>query len=213
MPCNHKFIEDLNLENLDFEPTTLIVGTFNPSWPANNQAQWFYGRTARNYFWDVLPALYQNEPGLRNIPQQQRPQLWKEFCARNGVAITDLIRRIDDADENNQEHQNLLGGYNDNIIANNFNEFTFTDIIGLLQNNPTIKNVYLTTQAQIPFFNAIWLEVEQYCNQNQNYNCKRLLTPSGGARFQMQGYQPQNLVLNNNLGNFIYENWLDQWHQ
>ena len=41
MPCNHKFIEDLNLENLDFQPTTLIVGTFNPSWPENNQAQCF----------------------------------------------------------------------------------------------------------------------------------------------------------------------------
>jgi len=45
MACNHKFIEYLNLENLDFEPTTLIVGTFNPEWPAGNQAEWFYGRT------------------------------------------------------------------------------------------------------------------------------------------------------------------------
>lgn len=45
MPCNHKFQEDLNLERLDFKPTTLIVGTFNPEWPDGNQAQWFYGRT------------------------------------------------------------------------------------------------------------------------------------------------------------------------
>lgn len=212
MPCNHKFIEYLNLENLDFEPTTLIVGTFNPEWPAGNQAEWFYGRTARNYFWDVLPALC-NEPGLRNTPLIQRPSIWKEFCVRNSIAITDLIRTIEDADETIQEHQNLLGGYNDIVLANNFNDFTFTDIIGLLQKNPTIRNVYLTTQAHIPFFNAIWEEVEQYCNQNQNYHYNRLLTPSGGARFQMQGYQPANLVLNNNLGNFIYENWLHEWHQ
>ena len=102
-----------------------------------------------------MPALYENEPGLRNIPQQQRPLLWKEFCVRNGVAITDIIRIIEDADEENPVHQNLLGGYVDNEIANNFNEFTFTDIIGILQNNPTIRNVYLTTQAQIPFFKAI----------------------------------------------------------
>lgn len=29
MACTHKFHQYLNLNNLDFEPTTLIVGTFN----------------------------------------------------------------------------------------------------------------------------------------------------------------------------------------
>ncbi|WP_411726187.1 hypothetical protein [Methyloglobulus sp.] len=32
MACIHKFASDLNLEQIDFEPTTLIVGTFNPGW-------------------------------------------------------------------------------------------------------------------------------------------------------------------------------------
>lgn len=39
MPCNHKFLEFLNLEKLDFTPTTLIVGTFNPEWPDTNQGK------------------------------------------------------------------------------------------------------------------------------------------------------------------------------
>jgi hypothetical protein len=34
MACNHKFKSFLRLEKLDFKPETLIVGTFNPAWPA-----------------------------------------------------------------------------------------------------------------------------------------------------------------------------------
>jgi hypothetical protein len=54
MPCPHKFQKCLNLDKLDFAPETLIVGTFNPAWPEDNYAEWFYGRTGNNYFWDVL---------------------------------------------------------------------------------------------------------------------------------------------------------------
>jgi len=57
MACNHKFKKYLKLEKLDFIPETLIVGTFNPAWPAGNYAEWFYGRTSNNYFWEVLPNL------------------------------------------------------------------------------------------------------------------------------------------------------------
>ena len=34
MACDHKFNFFLRLEKLDFKPETLIVGTFNPAWPA-----------------------------------------------------------------------------------------------------------------------------------------------------------------------------------
>jgi hypothetical protein len=117
MSCNHKFLEDLKLENLNYKPTSLIVGTFNPAWPANNQAQWFYGRTRNNYFWDVLPALYQ-QAGLRNIPVADKPSVWKRSCQTNKIAITDLIRTVNDADELNNEHRTSLGNYSDNNIAN-----------------------------------------------------------------------------------------------
>lgn len=205
MPCPHKFLDDLNLDRLDFEPETLIVGTFNPAWPANNQAEWFYGRTG-NYFWDVLPSIY-GEPGLRNIPMHEKPKSWKNFCSRNKVGITDLIRCINDAHEN--DHELLIGNYRDDIIAANFHDFEFTDIIGLLQRFPTIKNVYLTTQANISLFNDLWSTIEEYCdNHEQDYNCRRLLTPSAGARFQMKNYVPQNIVIQPMLANFIYESWL-----
>jgi hypothetical protein len=212
MPCNHKFIQNLNLENLDFQPTTLIVGTFNPAWPENNQAQWFYGRTARNYFWDVLPALYR-QAGLRNIPAVDNTSVWKRFCQNNKIAITDLIRSVNDAVELNNDHYTFLGDYSDSNIANRFNDFALTDVICLLRQHPSIKSVYLTTKAQIPFFNEIWNVIESYCLEN-DIHCRRLLTPSGSARYQIPaGYVPQFPLFNGVLANFILENWQQEWHE
>ncbi|MBD0333667.1 MAG: hypothetical protein ICV66_13555, partial [Chitinophagaceae bacterium] len=92
MACLHKFHLYLNLERLDFEPTTLIVGTFNPSWPATNTAEWFYGRThdkqgtQNNNFWDVLPRLYGGDSLINKTPTE-----WKTFCHNKQIAITDII--------------------------------------------------------------------------------------------------------------------------
>lgn len=210
MPCPHKFIDDLNLENLDFTPTTLIVGTFNPAWPANNQAKWFYGRTRNNYFWDVLPALFQ-ESGLRNAPVSDRPAVWKQFCNRQRIAITDLISCINDA--HTPLHDALLNGYEDSKIAKHFSDFVITDITGLLQQYRSIQNVFLTTKAQIPLFNQIWNGIDAYCRSHQIY-CRRLLTPSGSARYQIpRGYVPRSRVYDGVLANFILENWRQEWYQ
>jgi hypothetical protein len=211
MPCQHKFIEDLNLKKIDFEPTTLIVGTFNPAWPANNRAEWFYGRTRNNYFWDVLPTLFY-QPGLRNIPANDKPLIWKQFCNHHKIAITDLVSCINDADQDNPQHQEWLNGYTDHAIAAHFDDFELTNLIGLLHQNPSIENVYLTTKAQIPFFNEVWNEIEIYCLARQ-IHCQRLLTPSGSARYQIPaGYIPQFPAYNVVLANFILENWRREWH-
>ena len=68
------------------------MGTFNPSWPANNLAQWFYGRTANNFFWDVLPRFHNQGSLLGGTTAQ-----WKTFCRQHHIAITDLISSINDA--------------------------------------------------------------------------------------------------------------------
>ncbi len=215
MPCNHKFIEDLNLERLDFKPTTLIVGTFNPEWPEGNSAQWFYGRThdihgnQNNNFWDVLPRVY-GEPTLIN----SAPIDCKRFCSRNYIALTDLITTINDADQGNQEHINWLGGYADNIIAEHFHDFVFTDIVDLLQNNPSINNVYITNGVNGAFWNALWNPVIQYCQDN-NKRCTNLLTPSKNARFSMfahNGNNPANQYTMANLNEYILMRWQEQWH-
>ena len=145
MACRHKLKSYLKLERLDFEPTTLIVVTFNPSWPEGNNAEWFYGRThdehgnQNNNFWDVLPRLY-GEPSLINSNHIG----WKQFCHNKQIAITDIIQSIDDADNQIPAHVTIMGGYSDEDIENNFYDFELTNLVRLVRTHPTITNVYVT---------------------------------------------------------------------
>jgi hypothetical protein len=209
MPCQHKFIEDLNLDRLDFKPETLIVGTFNPAWPANNQAEWFYGRTARNHFWDVLPRLYGEDSLIDETPAD-----WKAFCKRHKIAITDLITSIDDAFENNPEHVTKMNSYSDKSIAEDFNEQVPNNIIALLQNHPTITNVYLTNGANGTFWRRKWNIIAVHANQN-NIHAKKLMTPSSNARFGLAAHNrnnQNNQYINALLNDFILIKWSNEWH-
>ena len=214
MSCNHKFKSYLNLERLDFEPETLIVGTFNPEWPAGNTSGWFYGRThdangsRANDFWDVLPRLY-NEPGLMDAG----PAEWKQFCHRHRIAITDLISCIDDADPANPEHVKLLATFPDKALVWNFDDFEFVNIVPLLKRYPGIKNVYLTRGITEAFWKHLWNPVMQYCKLH-NLHERRLLTPSGYAFFQQAAYDSENpeeiIPLQED---YILMKWKEEWHK
>lgn len=205
MPCNHKFINYLNLENIDFSPTLLIIGTFNPEWPEDNYAEWFYGRTNNNYFWDVLPRMFQ-QVSLRNNNHIE----WKNFCSQNQIGITDLITSINDADQENERHFDIIANFKDREFPNTFHEFEMTNIVNILENYPSINKVFFTRNKGIELFDTQIDLINNYC-QNHNIYFSHLLTPSANARFQMGGYKPLNPNLENNLPNFIYEKWLEKW--
>ena len=207
MACTHKFRNYLDLEQLDFEPTTLVVGTFNPEWPESNRAQWFYGRTANNYFWDILPRLYR-QGSLINATHIE----WKQFCHDKQIAITDLISSIDDANPDNPKHHKMLGGFSDNAIVHNFDDFSYINIVQLLRLNPSIKNVYFTRGVTEAFWKHLWNPVTHYCNHN-NIRERKLLTPSGEAIYQHEEYNnqnPENQILL--LEDYILMRWLQEWH-
>jgi len=210
MPCPHKFAADLDLTRINFAPVTLIVGTFNPSWPEDNQAEWFYGRTRNNYFWDVLPRLHDPLLNLRTFGKRD----WTSFCRDHGVALTDLISVIEDANEADVIHRKLLGKYLDSDIALRFREFAFTDLTGLLQKYPTIQNVYLTRQPGISCFDSRWALVEQFAAEHpeRELHVRQLLTPSASARFQIAPFQAANPGLAEPLRHFIHQAWSQQWH-
>ncbi len=200
MACQHKFFDYLQLQRLDdLEPKILIVGTFNPEWPEGNYAEWFYGRTDNNYFWDLLPRMFGNN-GLRN----QNHAAWKTYCRTHEIALTDLISSIDDADIQIEEHRKILGEYTDSAIASKFKQQISNPIVPLLQANPSIESVYLTTTINIGLWQNLWNPVEQYCNQN-NLWCKKLMTPSKGARFFMT--KGSGIT----LPDFIYNDWNTKW--
>jgi hypothetical protein len=206
MACRHKFYNYLNLENLDFKPETLIIGTFNPEWPLDNYSEWFYGRTDNNYFWEVLPRIY-NVQSLRN----ENSYSWKNFCRNKRIAITDLISSINDAVEENNSHFEIISNFKDKEFESEFNDFEITDIINLLEKHKSINSVYFTRQFGINLFDVKINEIMNYCTKHNIY-FSTLLTPSKNARFQMKGYIPSNTILERTLPNFIYEKWIENWN-
>jgi hypothetical protein len=207
MPCHHKFQDHLDLTKIDFEPTTLIVGTFDPAWPASNNAEWFYGRTAKNYFWDVLPRLY-GEPSLINAGAKE----WKQFCSDQRIAITDLISSIDDAEQDNPEHGEMLKGFSDKAIEYNFDDLVYTNIVRILEGWPWIRNVYFTRGVTDAFWRHLWNPVAHYCSVNKIHE-RKLLTPTGDALYQYAAYNeqhPENRYAR--LEDYILMKWKQEWH-
>jgi hypothetical protein len=203
--CKHKFYDYLHLKKLDFEPKTLIIGTFNPEWPEDNYAEWFYGRTSNNYFWDVLPRMH-NQPSLRKGFNHHD---WKNFCSKNKVAITDIIADIKDADKLNSRHFEVISKFDDKEFASLFNAFERTGIVQLLKAHNTIEQVYFTRQKGVDLFDTEVREIEEYCKRHGIY-FSHLITPSASARFQMKDYVPSDASLERSLANFIYEKWLEK---
>ena len=213
MPCTHKFADYLNLDHLDFKPTTLIVGTFNPSWDnIGNNANWFYGRThdnngnQKNNFWDVLPRIY-NQPSLINGTHYD----WKQFCSDHLIAITDIISNIEDANQNNPAHVNLMRGFADDEIASNFYDFEIVNLVRILRDNPTIRNVYVTRGISKSFWkNKLW-SLKKYCEAH-NISLISLITPSGFAFLQQGKYNRLNPNNQLNLPDYILMRWQAVWH-
>lgn len=214
MPCNHKFKHDLTLSNLDFLPNTLIIGTFNPAWPESNIAEWFYGRItggindhdSGNHLWAVLPRIY----GKSSLKELGGSHKWKKFCRDHGIAITDLISCISDA-QDSPEHRKYLKDYSDKTIVTKFKLFEFTNIIDLLNRNPTIKNVYLTRGDGDTFWKKLWKPIKVYCDANHK-RCTTLMTPSDYAFYQQGTYNRLNPDHPLNREDFILKCWSEKWH-
>ncbi len=206
MPCNHKFQNELNLELIDYEPTTLIVGTFEPALPINT-AEWFYGRTDRNCFWNILPRIY-GEASL----SEAAPSDWKQFCRNKQIAFTDAISVIDDAEPGNPEHVKILASFSDQAIVHHFDDFGFNNIVQLLRKIPGIRNVYFTRGVTEAFWRHQWTPVMQYCNTN-NLHERRLLHPSDSAGYQHSAYNSQHpgdeIPL---LEDYVLMRWKQDWH-
>lgn len=214
MACIHKFHEWLDLDRINFQPSTLIVGTFNPSWPIhNNNSDWFYGRThdlngnQNNNFWEVLPRLY----GLDSLINANADD-WKRFCLNQSIAITDIINSVNDANEQNENHERMMGSFKDDDLSESFYDFKLTNIVGILRRYPTIRNVYVTRSISQTYWKNVFYPLRRYC-ENFGVRLTPLLTPSGYAYIQQGTYNRQNTDNALNLPDYILMRWREVWHQ
>ena len=208
MPCHHKFEHYLDLKQINFQPTTLIIGTFNPSWPKENYAEWFYGRTSNNHFWDVLPRIYGDQSLL-----QCNQSDWKKYCEPKLIAITDLISCIDDADEKNPNHEKLLRGYSDLAIAQTFKNFRTEHIKEIFDKFPSIQNVYFTRSGNGKLWRSLWIDIVDACEKTGKKKPTELLTPSKYARFHFARAKRMKLTQTVKLEDYILERWKEVWHK
>jgi len=178
MPCEHRFINDINpTGQLEY----LFVGTFNPSWdrPQNDNANWFYGRQY-NDFWYIMPQVFGHQ-SLMNRDFRTNRQFLMNWCSVNHIGLTDLITNINDADVNNQMHQDIILSVNDNAF-DTFNDIIPTNIQEIInQNANTLCGVYLTryehTLLADGIISNLWTTVKATCVK-LNIHCHDLVTPS-----------------------------------
>ena len=200
MACSHKFINDLLLQYTDWEVRTLFVGTFNPAWEvcSNNYASWFYGRTANNDFWNILSLIH----GEATIDNGNRNE-WIEFCRRNNLAVTDVLKNIIDADEQNVNHQRAICKFKDDELTN-FQVQT-NDIPRILRDKTEITQVCITRQTLPLFWERCFSQTFEWINNHpeRNITVKFLRSPSRGARKGVAG----------NFTEFVANRWIQQQYE
>lgn len=181
MSCKHRFYNSLIPEENNYE--FLFIGTFNPEWNAKNgnNADYFYGRES-NLFWCILPHAFEE-----NCLINSRPIEWINFCkqTRHRIAITDIIKEIDNADKNNQKHREvLLNGFEDKKLEKFELTFNNSEIKEFIRRNQeTLNGVFLTRKSKDGLSKIWdnWLEIKKLCKKSNVY-ATELLTPSTRGR-------------------------------
>lgn len=204
--CKHKFINDLNLAYVEWEVQTLFIGTFNPSCSISNSAEWFYGRTENNMFWNTLGYIYENNPLLG---ESRSPTLWVQFCERNNLAVSDIISEIKNVDlDNGDDYKNLCKGFSDKkleLYINNKQHIS-SNLVSVIEENPylkKIKNIYFTRKGINHPWNILFDPIINICRQ-RDISYSPLITPGGYNYFQFNSdfpRTPKNLAqlwINNN---------------
>ena len=205
--CKHKFQNHLKLEYVNWDVKTLFIGTFNPGCceKEENSAEWFYGRTDKNMFWNTLGYIYANNPKLGN---EGTPELWMSFCKENKIAVTDLIYEINELDlRNGEDKKNLCSGFSDKKLENYIlqKQITPNKVEDLINNSPKLENLkfaYLTRRGADNPWNSLWNPIINICKKGE-IKISTLTTPGGFNYFQFNNEYPRTPK---NLADIWYKN-------
>ena len=96
------------------------------------------------------------------------------------------------------------------VAANDFSKYLETSAFLISFFFSSIEEVYFTRNKGIELCDIEIEKIVDHCQKNKMH-FSYLLTPSKYARFQMKGWNPDNVNLERTLPNFIYEKWLKNW--
>ena len=190
--CYHKFHKDLHLDYVTWNVKTLFIGTFNPGCCKDaNSAEWFYGRTERNMFWNTLGYIYEQNPLLGT---EGHPEEWKAFCERHQLAVTDLIKAIKKVKVEDIK-DTLCKNFSDKKLEPFILDGSIisSEIETLISNSEKLKHlkcVYLTRATTNRAWNILWRPIRRVCNAKKIHMVK-LTTPGGFNYFQFNENFPR----------------------
>ncbi|MES2655009.1 MAG: hypothetical protein V4620_05430 [Bacteroidota bacterium] len=229
--------ENAILKSRQYSPEILILGTFNPSLPNSNYADFFYGR---NYLWPAFKNIFTHKEtrllGTR-MPKRGKPKKPLDpnvneifdLCKKLKLTFADLILEVL---HNNADYHILR---NDNICFDNqtFNliqddkkeqisgltqlkalnqiNWNTSNIIDYLCNHQTIQTIYLTRQPKGIWLHE-WQEIKKHkCCQGRTF--VNIFTPSGQGKPVLNSMERliRHWIFNmdNNFGK-LDENWLNK---
>lgn len=196
MACQHRFLGLHQPDSLlpDWEIDYLFIGTFNPAWnfPGRQAAPYFYGRVDNNYFWDLVPELW-DEDRMRGAAEN----VWIDFLQGKRIGITDLIVSIDDANEADEEHNKWIREVKDKDLIRFKNiQWNSESITAFIEDLPTLKGIFITNLSA-PALIEIQIAQITEAAEVACIPIRRMFSPSrGAARF---------------LGSPVYDNLLAEW--
>ncbi len=148
MIVKHKLLKEYPLVGKKI----VIIGTFNPDVECN-YAEFFYGR-AKNFFWDLLPAMF-GEESLKGDVQKQ-----KEFLAQHDIELSDLILSVEMSEKD-------LCSYGDEKLKKVI-EWNTPNILKTLSKGNT-KEVYFTRKSfdkSVQNIRDEIYKIKEFCDKN-----------------------------------------------
>jgi hypothetical protein len=144
-------------------------------------------------FWDTLGYIYEQNAQLG---QQGNPEIWKAFCKRNKLAVTDLISAIKFVNLKGDDYKDLCKGFSDSKLENYIinNQIISSELEVLIANSSKLQNlkcVYLTRATANNLWSILWNPISQICRAKRIHVAK-LTTPGGYNYFQFNANFPRN---------------------
>jgi len=163
MIIKHKFLDKYLITG----KKNLIIGTFNPDIICN-EANFFYSRK-RNYFWNLLPSVFNSEP-MKDKSIESKIN----FLKINDIELTDLILSVNISEDD-------IPFYGDDKL-NKVIKWNTSNIINILKKHKT-QNVYFTRKSFDRKVENIKIEIDKikaFC-ENNGMKFEFLPTPSRHA--------------------------------
>ena len=130
-------------EDIYNKATTLILGSFNPYNPNDNNADYYYGRSS-NYFWSSIAEIIGNDFDFffNNLERKQQAMLDCKFCFLDVISTIEISSEKADS-ELLQEYvtKKIFAGFSDQVLFTSQTHYNGVSISLRRTYNPDVLKI------------------------------------------------------------------------